>query len=226
MAANDEWRKLYAEAFRNKFSLDYVAKFEKLQQEHLGKDTYNEMKFHCKHVVLLIYRNNQQAEDAFRINLEMLRDTPNDHYGYWNVIGIATRDSAELNRTTEIRQFAMRYLKNKNDNIAKLEVFQWYIDHFANDEKYSEEVLVDLEPALAAVVLNMDIQIDNTSSFATRVHYLLKENRKAIKRLGNFHKKRENASEKQQLQNIERYMKRESIGWYRRNLFTGCQRPI
>jgi len=40
MAGNDEWGKLYAEAFRNKFPLDYVAKFDKLQQEHLGKDTY------------------------------------------------------------------------------------------------------------------------------------------------------------------------------------------
>ena len=210
---NTQFDALFYKVATNSFSLEYLEEVQSFYHKYLGKDDFEEIKFECENLISAIYFMNGMSDRSLEIDLDILKKHPIEDLRYRTVILRASKTSAELAKTEDVVPYAVRYLKDQeNDFFGKLPLLAWYIEFYPNGEEGS---FINFEQTLATIKSSMGATINPTLSFLDRVTFLYKEFLRANKDSSTFKFAYVKATKEQKDKLLEEYLRTETIAFFR-----------
>jgi len=210
---NTQFDALFYKVATNLFSLEYLEEVQSFYPKYLGKDDFDEIKFECENLISAIYFMNGMSDRSLEIDLDILKKHPIEDLRYRTVILRASKTSAELGKTEDVVPYAVRYLKDQeNDFFGKLPLLAWYIEFYPNGEEGS---FINFEQTLATIKSSMGATINPTLSFLDRVTFLYEEFLRANKDSSTFKFAYVKATKKQKDKLLEEYLRTETLAFFR-----------
>jgi hypothetical protein len=210
---NTQFDALFYKVATNLFSLEYLEEVQSFYPKYLGKDDFDEIKFECENLISAIYFMNGMSDRSLEIDLDILKKHPIEDLRYRTVILRASKTSAELGKTEDVVSYAVRYLKDQeNDFFGKLPLLAWYIEFYPNGEEGS---FINFEQTLATIKSSMGATINPTLSFLDRVTFLYEEFLRANKDSSTFKFAYVKATKEQKDKLLEEYLRAETLAFFR-----------
>lgn len=210
---NTQFDALFYKVATNSFSLEYLEEIQSFYPKYLGKDDFDEIKFECENLISAIYFMNGMSDRSLEIDLDILKKHPIEDLRYRTVILRASKTSAELGKTEDVVPYAVRYLKDQeNDFFGKLPLLAWYIEFYPNGEEGS---FINFEQTLATIKSSMGATINPTLSFLDRVTFLYEEFLRANKDSSTFKFAYVKATKQQKDKLLEEYLRTETLAFFR-----------
>ena len=210
---NTQFDALFYKVATNLFSLEYLEEVQSFYPKYLGKDDFDEIKFECENLISAIYFMNSMSDRSLEIDLDILKKHPIEDLRYRTVILRASKTSAELGKTEDVVPYAVRYLKDQeNDFFGKLPLLAWYIEFYPNGEEGS---FINFEQTLATIKSSMGATINPTLSFLDRVTFLYEEFLRANKDSSTFKFAYVKATKQQKDKLLEEYLRTETLAFFR-----------
>ena len=154
-------------------------------------------------------------KEALEIDLKLLsREDQFDQMGMFLLR--ATRISTELHRTSDVKPFALHYLKNLEDDWQiKLTILAWYVKCFPDNKELNTK---NFEKFLSNICHTMGLDIQATSSFNDRVSYLYSEVQRGGLRLRDFHNAYFNADANKRQAIVEAFLEADNSQYYKKQV--------